>query len=132
MNERLTKARGEIRELIAEFSKPKGPILSEEQVMKNEASFAASSLKNPNHFQRLKAIEFLEFLGGNPYAQEYLLQALADKEPNVVIKAVLALGKIGDAKAIPRLQECLKQAKSKQVVAEISRLINKFEKKEGQ
>ena len=128
MAEPLGSVRQELREALKSFVDPVGKVLTEEQTMKVEASYAASGLKEKNTAQRIKAIEFLEILPGNPYAEEHLLNALQDREGAVVQKAVSALSKVGTAGSAPQLREFLKTCRSRQVVAELSRLLSKLEK----
>lgn len=125
----LEKTREELRELLQEYSKVEVFQKSEDQAYKDEAAYAASGLKSPDIPSRIRAVEFLEILGENPYAQDYLLNAMNDKEGIVVQKAIHALGKVAQKKSIPTLQAFLKETTSKHLVAEIGRIIGKIERK---
>ncbi len=125
----LADNRNELRKLLADFAKPVKKALSEEDGLRGEASYAASNLKDENPILRMKAVEFLEILSDNPYSQEYLLDALDDQEASVVNKAIMALGKMGNEKAVPRLKSYLKSSKSRQMSGELARIISKLEKR---
>ncbi len=130
MADPVAETRKHLRTVLKDYAKPVQRDVSEEQALKGEATYAASDLKAENAAQRIKAIEFLEILGGNPYAEEHLLSALGDVDGGVVMKAVLALGKIGTTASLPKLHEFLKNVRSRQLSAEIARVIAKLEKKD--
>ena len=125
----LDKTREELRELLQEYSKVEHFEKSEEQTFRDEAEYAASGLKSSDIAGRIKAVEFLEILGDNPYAQDYLLNAIKDKEGSVVQKAIQALGKVAQRKSISALQDFVKTTTSKHLAAEITRIIGKIERK---
>ena len=112
-----------------EYSKVETFEKTEEQTFRDEAEYAASGLKSNDIASRIKAVEFLEILGDNPYAQDYLLDAIKDKEGSVVQKAIQALGKVAQGKSISALQDFVKATNSKHLAAEITRIIGKIERK---
>lgn len=126
----LVQTREELKNLLSEFSKEVVEVKSEDQAFREEAEYAATGLKSEDITERAKAVEFLEILGDNPYAEEYLLLAIDDNEASVVQKAIHALGKVAKKSAIPKLQGHLKDNTSKHIASEISRIINKIERKE--
>lgn len=123
----LADTRREMREMLRQYAMPP-PEKSPDELLREEAEFAASDLKSSDLGRRIKAIDFLELLAGNPYAQEYLLDCLESKDSMIVSKTVSALGKVGTPTAIPRLKEAMKKIKAKHVVSEIARVISKLEK----
>ena len=129
MSTELEQAREELKELLRDYSRVELNQKSEDEAFKEEAAYAASGLSSSDISNRLRAVEFLEILGENPYAQDYLLKAMNDKEGSVVQKAVQALGKVAQKKSIPALHEFIKKSNSKHLIAEISRIIGKIERK---
>ena len=125
----LDKTREELKELLREYSKIEVDNKSEDEAFQEEAAYAATGLSSSDISNRLRAVEFLEILGENPYAQDYLLKAMNDKEDSVVQKAVQALGKVAQRKSIPTLHAFIKKSNSKHLVAEIGRIIGKIERK---
>ena len=130
MAENLSNTRKELRELLAEYSQDLVEEKSADDLLREEAEYAATGLKSDNITDRIKAVEFLEILGENPFAQDYLLLALNDKEANIVQKSVHALGKVADKRAVKKLQEFSASAKSKHLTAEITRIIGRIDRKE--
>ena len=125
----LDQTRENLKEILKEYSKVEVFHKSEDQAFQDEAAYAGSGLKSNDIASRIRAVEFLEILGENPYAQDYLLEAMQDKEGSVVQKAIQALGKVAQKKSIPALQKFLKDTNSKHLVAEIGRIIGKIERK---
>ena len=125
----LRTVREELRGLLKEFSKKEVSSKSEEQAHKDEAAYAATGLKSTDIADRIRAVEFLEILGDNPFAQDYLLLAMNDKEGSVVQKAIHALGKVAERRSIPKLQNFAKSTTSKHLINEIARIIGKIERK---
>ena len=99
----LDKTREELKKILCEYSKIEVDNKSEDEAFQEEAAYAATGLSSSDISNRLRAVEFLEILGENPYAQDYLLKAMNDKEDSVVQKAVQALGKVAQRKSIPTL-----------------------------
>ncbi|MBF0199312.1 MAG: hypothetical protein HQL32_16480 [Planctomycetes bacterium] len=126
----LNQTRKELSELLTDYSKDKVDSKSEEEVLQEEAQYAATGLKSGVIGDRIKAVEFLEILGDNPYAQDYLLLALHDKEGSVVQKSVHALGRIADKRALPKLQAFIGEQKSKHITTEITRIISRIDRTE--
>jgi len=129
MSSSLDKTRAGLKELLREYSKTVVNLKSKDEAHRDEAEYAASGLKSSDITNRIRAVEFLEILGENPYAQDYLLKAMNDKEGSVVQKAVQALGKVAQRKSIPALQDFLRKNNSKHLSAEITRIIGKIERK---
>ena len=125
----LDDTRAELKELLREYSKTVVNLKTKDEAHLDEAAYAASGLKSLDITNRIRAVEFLEILGENPYAQDYLLKAMNDKEGSVVQKAVQALGKVAQKKSILALQEFVKKNNSKHLAAEITRIIGKIERK---
>lgn len=129
MSERLDTARSELRELLRDYSREGPKKISEEDAQREEAEYAGSGLKAEEIFERIKAVEFLEILDENIFAQDHLLEALHDKESSVVLKSVHALGKIATPVIIPKLKNFIQETKSKHLTAEIVKIISKLERK---
>jgi HEAT repeat protein len=125
----LRTVRDELRGLLKNFSRKEVSEKTEEQAHKDEAAYAATGLKSSDIADRIRAVEFLEILGDNPFAQDYLLLAINDKEGSVVQKALHALGKVADRRSIPKLQNLAKNTTSKHLTNEIARIIGKIERK---
>jgi HEAT repeat protein len=125
----LAETRLELKGLLKEYSKKEVINKTEDQAFKDEAEYAASGLKSQDIMDRVRAVEFLEILGDNPYAQEHLLVAISDREGSVVQKALQALGKVAGKRSIPRLQEMMKTTNSKHLLTEVARIIGKIERK---
>ena len=128
MADSLQNTRKSLRAGLSEFSIEKKSDKSEEEVLKDEAAYAASGLNSADTIERIKAVEFLEILNSNPFAQEHLIKALSDKEASIVQKAIHALGKVATRKAIPLLKEFILSSKSKHIVAELSKIIGKLDR----
>lgn len=125
----LTPLRTELRDLLREYSKEVINTKTEEEVFREEVEYAASGLKNDDITERIKSVEFLEILGENPFAQDYLLLALDDKESSVVQKAIHALGKVANKQVVPKLHEFMKSTTSKHLISEIGRILTKIDKR---
>jgi hypothetical protein len=125
----LSAPREELRDLLHVYAKDVGNTKSDEELNQEEAEYAASGLKSGETSARVKAVEFLEILGGNPFAQDYLLLALEDKEGIVVQKAIHALGKVANRGVIPKLHAFMKSTKSKHIISEIGRALAKIDRK---
>ena len=125
----LIETRQELRDLLKEYSKKELSQKSEDQAFKDEAEYAASGLQSDDIMDRIRAVEFLEILGDNPYAQDHLLTALTDREGSVVQKALQALGKVDGRRSIPKLQAMMRTSTSKHLLNEIARIIGKIERK---
>jgi hypothetical protein len=125
----LAETRLELKGLLKEYSRKEVVEKTEDQAFKDEAEYAASGLKSQDIMDRVRAVEFLEILGDNPYAQEHLLVAISDREGSVVQKALQALGKVAGKRSIPRLQEMMKTTTSKHLLTEVARIIGKIERK---
>ena len=125
----LIETRQELRDLLKEYSKKELSQKSEDQAFKDEAEYAASGLQSDDIMDRIRAVEFLEILGDNPYAQDHLLMALTDREGSVVQKALQALGKVDGRRSIPKLQAMMRTSTSKHLLNEIARIIGKIERK---
>lgn len=129
MPENLKGTREDLRSLLKEYSRADRNEKSEEEMFRDEAEYAASGLKSDDTVQRAKAVEFLEILNENPFAQDYLLFALKDKDSSVVQKAIHALGKVATKRSIPDLKKYMEGHKSKHIVAELSKIISKLDRK---
>lgn len=129
MSSSLDDTRAKLKELLREYSQIVVNLKTKDEAHLDEAEYAASGLKSLDITNRIRAVEFLEILGENPYAQDYLLKAMNDKEGSVVQKAVQALGKVAQKKSIPALQEFVKRNNSKHLAAEITRIIGKIDRK---
>lgn len=125
----LRSIRDDLRGILVEYSKKELDDKSEEQAHKDEAAYAGTGLKSADIADRIRAVEFLEILGDNPFAQDYLLLAINDKEGSVVQKAIHALGKVADRRSVPKLQALVKGTNSKHLAAEITRIVGKIERK---
>lgn len=125
----LLETRQGLRDLLKEYSKKELSQKTEDQAFKDEAEYAASGLRSADIMDRIRAVEFLEILGDNPYAQDHLLSALSDREGSVVQKALQALGKVAGRRSIPKLQAMMKTSTSKHLLNEIARIIGKIERK---
>lgn len=128
MSPPLAETRQSLRAELHEYSKKEVVEKTEDQAHRDEAEYAATGLKATDNADRVRAVEFLEILGDNPYAQDYLLLAIRDKEGSVVQKAIQALGKVADRRSIPKLQELAKSTNSKHLQTEIARIIGKIER----
>jgi HEAT repeat protein len=124
----LSEVRKELRATLEKYSHKVVEVKTEEEAFRDEAEFAGSGLKSEDIAARIRAVEFLEILGDNPFAQDYLLRALEDKEGSVVQKAIQALGKVADNRSVPRLQELSKTTNSKHIAAEVTRIIGKIQR----
>jgi HEAT repeat protein len=128
MSSALADTREELRVLLKEYSKKVVEEKSEEESWRDEAKYAATGLKSEDIMDRVRAVEFLEILGDNPFAQDHLLVAIKDKEPSVYNKAINALGRVADTRSIPGLQELSKSTNSKHLAAEVARIVGKIER----
>lgn len=124
----LAATREELKALLTEYSRKEHSVKSEEQAFKDEAEYAASGLQSDDITDRIRAVEFLEILGDNPYAQDHLLTALNDREGSVVQKALQAMGKVAGRRSIPKLQELMKNTNSKHLQTEVTRIIGKIDR----
>jgi HEAT repeat protein len=125
----LSAPREELKEILHAYSKDVGVVKTEDELLRDEAEYAATGLKSNETTTRAKAVEFLEILGENPYAQDYLLIALEDKEGIIVQKAIHALGKVANKDVVPKLHEFMKTTRSKHIVSEIGRVLAKIDRK---
>jgi len=124
----LAETRQDLRALLKEYSRRVVEVKSEEEAWREEAEYAATGLKSEEVIDRVRAVEFLEILGDNPFAQDYLLQAIRDKEPSVYNKAINALGRVADKRSIAGLQEFFRNTNSKHLAAEVARIVGKIER----
>lgn len=124
----LAETREELRAILKEYSKTVVEEKTEEESWRDEAAYAATGLKSEDTMDRVRAVEFLEILGDNPFAQDHLLTAIKDKEPSVYNKAINALGRVADKRSIPSLQELVKSTNSKHLAAEVARIVGKIER----
>jgi HEAT repeat protein len=124
----LAETRQELRTLLKEYSRRVVEVKSEEESWRDEAEYAATGLKSDDIMDRVRAVEFLEILGDNPFAQDHLLLAIKDKEPSVYNKAINALGRVADKRSIPGLQALAKSTNSKHLATEVARIVGKIER----
>ena len=126
----LSAPREELRDILQSYSKDVGIVKSDDELLQEEAEYAATGLKSNETSSRVKSVEFLEILGDNPYAQDYLLLALEDKEGIIVQKAIQALGKVANKDVVPKLHEFMKGTRSKHIISEIGRVLAKIDRKD--
>ncbi len=126
----LSTSREELRELLQAYSKDVGNVKTDDELLQEEAEYAATGLKSEDTSSRVKAVEFLEILGENPYAQDYLLLALEDKEGIIVQKAIHALGKVANKDVVPKLHQFMKGTRSKHIISEVGRVLAKIDRKD--
>jgi|SaaInlStandDraft_1057018.scaffolds.fasta_scaffold119681_2 hypothetical protein len=124
----LAETRDELRAILKEYSKHVVEEKSEEEAWRDEAEYAATGLKSEDIMDRVRAVEFLEILGDNPFAQDHLLVAIKDKEPSIYNKAINALGRVADTRSIPGLQDFSRNTNSKHLATEVARIIGKIER----
>ena len=124
----MNAVRKKLRTSLEKFSRKVVEVKSEEQAFKDEAAYAGSGLESEDIPTRIRAVEFLVILGANPFAQDYLMKALEDKETSVVQKALQGLGKVASVRSIPKLQQLLQKTNSKFIAAEVTRIIGKIQR----
>ncbi|MBF0246239.1 MAG: hypothetical protein HQL31_13400 [Planctomycetes bacterium] len=128
--EKLSSLRNELKSVLKEYATPSKPTVSEDDALISEANFAASNLSNKDSAEKIKAIQFLELLNENPFAQHHLVKVLDDRDNSVIAKAIAALGRVGRSEVLPKMREKMANIKSRQMTAELARVIGKIEKQQ--
>lgn len=128
MSEKLKETRESLKTALTEYSSIKKDEKSDDEILQDEAAYAATGLKSEESNERCKAIEFLEILNENHYAQNHLLAALEDSEAVVVQKAIHALGKVATKKSIGPLKDFMNKTNSKHLVNEVAKVVSKLER----